>query len=236
MIYHTVEQHASGEQRIKRARENWQTFYAKREMIPAHLITYRFSARMIGDAKDLPTIKEILAQGKAKAKLDDIILLTNDDTLFHPQLSALLKDTVSIQGAVCSKRVNIESGTPFEKMSPSQFVKPACADYGRDLFAFTRQWLDNHWSQLPDMFVGEWEWDLILSYMIRRSLGVPLRSTEDLNIRSRAELPLGYVLHERHGVPAWRGRDRQTAPAKWWNRAIAKAWFEDNGLKHLFTL
>lgn len=233
MIYHAVEQHTSVEPRIKRARENWKTFYKKREMIPAHLSTYRFSSRMIGDAKDLPTIKEILAQGKIKAQPDDIILLTNDDTLLHPKLPALIRETVAMQGAVCSKRVNIESGTPFETMSPLELMQPPREDYGRDLFAFTRIWLDEHWSKLPDMFVGEWEWDLILSYMIRKSLGI---QSEDLNVRTKAELPLGYVLHERHGLPAWQCRERRIAPAKWWNRAMAKAWYFDNGLQHLFTL
>lgn len=233
-IFHVTEVHTSSEPRIARVRENWRKLYRGKSVVPAHLERYEFSSLNIGDNRNLPLLVDVLQEGRKRASTGDIILLTNGDTLLHPKLPELLRKTLAVQGAVCSFRLNIGTFTRQFEDPPEALEQQYESDHGRDMFAFTFEWLNANWSRIPPMFVGEFEWDLCLAVMTRHSIGIPVRSCDDFNIRTKAELPLGYVLHERH-KPVWL-HIGIGSPAKLWNKAMAKGFYADNNVKHLDTL
>jgi hypothetical protein len=99
------------------------------------------------------------------------------------------------------------------------------------LFAFRRSWLLEHWDSIPNFFLGELEWDLVMALLIRMSNGVPISEKNDLkNFNSASELPLGYVLHEMH-ERKWLHDSFAESPAKMHNLKLANAWYENHGLK-----
>lgn len=215
MIYHIVSIQPSDDARLKRARRTWATLYFGNKVVPFNRKP-EFTAQDIGDKRDLPLLKNLLLPPLA----NEITMLTNDDDLLSPGLPEMLDRVLAKQDTVCSFRVNLPSGKPC---------------YGRDLFAFTERWLRTYADRLPDMFVGEFEWDLCLTALIRRSLGIEMKSTQEFHTLTRAELPLGLVMHETHEA-AWQSEAMKDSPAKMWNRLQARAWYAREGLKHLSTI
>jgi hypothetical protein len=201
-------------------------------MIPVHVKDFELNSDHLGDRRGLPMLKLVLARARKLAEPSDFIVLTNSDNLLHARLPDLLH-TLTIPAA-CSFRLN-SRGPVALNLPPETLAARLKPDYGRDLFVFTGTWLDEHWNSIPDMFLGEWEWDLILTLLIRNSLGIVTKTTHDFHTLTKGELPLGYVLHEAHNA-AWKNPSNLSAPAKEWNKAIAHAWYEDNGLLNLFTL
>lgn len=232
MIYHVVEQHGASGERIARAKTSWKHLY-DRGVVPVHRSGFEFTSAALGDARALPLLTEMLS-GLSVA--DGIIMLTNDDTILHPELPALLESRLARQGAICSFRLNIDR--PIEHLTGTQprvMAKAYRHDYGRDLFAFTGRWLFDNWPSIPMMFMGEIEWDIVMVILIRRTLGIMTQRTWELHHRSAAELPLGYVLHERHET-VWKSAAFLKNAAKEWNKAMARAWYVDNKMEHLCTV
>lgn len=198
--------------------QSWEALYEGGKVKPWHFVPV-VTARDIGDARDLPKLHDML-RGLWPPNSNDIVMLTNDDNILSKELPNVLAERVPTQRAVCSFRVNLPSGKP---------------DYGRDLFAFTLGWLHHHLPIIPDMWLGEFEWDLILTIIMRKYLGMPIERTSDFHTHTKAELPLGLVLHEQHD-PMWMRAEMKEAPAKVWNRLHAREWYSQNNLKHLCTV
>lgn len=234
MIFHVSELHSSAEPRVHRARASWQRIYGSRVM-PVHLSRFPRSARQIGDSRDLPMLKDVLEAGLKKCGESDVVMFTNSDIFLMMGVEMAVSTAVQRQGAVCSFRLNVEKVPErFEgpRMPVEQGSKP---DYGRDLFAFSRTWLEAHWELVPDCFLGEMEWDLVMALLIRRSLGIEMKSTADFHRHTSAELPLGFVLHEKH-QPVWKTQAGLESPSKWWNRAMCRRSYETIGRMDLYTL
>ena len=235
-ILHCVESHPTNDPRIARARESWRRLYVRHELFPCPLDKYQFSSALLGDPRNLPSLREIIGQGYGQASAEDIVLLTNGDTILHPELPSMLKQTLAHQWAVCSFRLNGMLGLEVLRQSPDELSLKLNRDYGRDMFAFTKGWLDANMGKIPELFAGEFEWDLILALLIRLSIGIEIGDHRDLSQMTKAELPLGYVLHERH-APAWLQPDSfGKNPANLWNRSLARQWYEDNNLRQFYTL
>lgn len=234
MIYHVVEQHGAAGDRVKRARNSWDRIYSK-GVKPWHRSAFLFTSGAMGDSRRLPLLTEILHMESPLAATD-IIMLTNDDTVLHPELPALLEKKLARQGAVSSFRLNVTNAvSSILTAKPASLAKAYYCDYGRDLFAFTGAWLEEHRASLPMMFLGEFEWDIVMAVLIRDSLGMTPKATKELWWKSEAELPLGYVFHERHPT-LWKTAAFAKNPAKEWNRVIARAWYRDHNLEHLCTV
>lgn len=237
MIYHVVEQHGAASDRIQRARNSWERLYASEAVKPLHKSRFNFTSGAMGDARKLPLLTEILDDWRsAWLRMGDIFVLTNDDTVLHPELPALLERKLSRQGAASSFRLNVTNAvSSLLTAKPASLAKAYYSDYGRDLFAFTVAWLEAHHAALPMMFLGEFEWDIVMAVLIRDSLGMAPKATKELWWKSQAELPLGYVFHERHAT-LWKTAAFAKNPAKEWNRSIARAWYKDHSLEHLCTV
>lgn len=234
-VVHCVEKHFLRRKedgpRVERAFLSWEKLYADEKMKPAHLWEHEYprTSLDIGDDRKLPYLKDVLAFGMKRAKgADEIVLLTNDDTYLMPgavdEVSKMLTGEVR---ACCSWRVTVDS-VDGELIVPSEMTP----DFGRDLFAFRKSWLDENWSRIPDMLLGELEWDLVLMTMIRQSAGLKVTLGNRKKRAEKCELPIGLVLHERHS-PVWMDEKEKSSPAKVHNAKLAKKFYRANGLPTL---
>lgn len=231
---HCVERHIYPNQldneRVLVAFNSWVEIYKQGRMIPCHQWHYLRDSRALGDSRALPYLKDILIEGMTHAtEPNDIILLSNDDTIFHNSITQGLDQKLDLVDAIGSMRLNFRDtaslprlDTPLEKIIPH-----GAADLGRDVIAFKKSWLLANWHLIPDFLLGELEWDIVLAVLIRRSAALV---TDRVNITQPAyecELPRGYVLHLSHDR-TWIRPENLENPAKHYNRNLAHAWYREH--------
>lgn len=239
-IIHCAETHGKNElePRKQQAQASWQVLY-KAGVIPAHLdeSVYPRSAQAIGDIRNLPFLKDVLALGlKAAAAPEDIIFLTNDDNYLHRGLPEYLRIHVGLYDCCCSHRCEFRRAKlPQDDAAPWMFCAMSDVPHiGRDLFAFSKAWLDRHWTEMPDFILGASEWDYCLAAMIRLHFG--LRT--DRKSIERAEFPAdierGYVSHVSH-MPFWASSNNlDSAPSQRHNRLLFRNWSRQHAPKMRF--
>lgn len=234
-IVHVVECHDPIDDRTRRAMKSWELLQSD-TFKTVQVWKYPRNSAQIGDKRGLPMLRDLLQIGMEQCERDnDIVCLTNGDNLLHVTLPQALAHYMSDVPAICSFRLNV-SEAPRMNADPSVLATLGKPDFGRDLFAFRKWWLDQNYYLIPDMYLGEWEWDLILALLIRRGNGVPVGDKGELHYGNpRSELPLGYVLHELH-ERKWMSREALTWPAKWHNQRTAKAWYLAQGMERFYTL
>jgi hypothetical protein len=208
-IVHTV--HMWGDSpRHKRAQGTWQYIYGQ-GVKPLHLSEYVRDSRSLGDSRQLPYLKEVLRRGMAACKKDlDVVLWTNDDIGLDPGIVEWCMESVVADGALSMRRN--ESG-----------------HMGRDLFAFTKGWLNNHFQSIPDFVLGCPCFDLALAAQIRKFHGI--KSTMDNFVLDiwPAETPHRYALHENH-PSSWAGEKEHIYKANLHNKKLANDYFRRNGI------
>jgi hypothetical protein len=237
-IIHIVEKHyvteRSEHRRLKNAFDSWVELYKTGIVVPCHCWNPPRISESVGDFRKLPFLKDILVEGLTLARDRDWLMLTNDDTILHPKLPGLLMDLPAGIEAVSSFRIEFDQGSPISTdMEPSRLAKEYDRDLGRDLFAFSAEWIKEHWFEIPDFLLGEIEWDLIMTLLIRDTLGIVTDHTNILMTVPEVEMPMGYVLHERH-QRKWM-QVGYNNPAKLWNKRLAKAWCNQRGYNYPIT-
>lgn len=233
-IVHVVECHEPVDERTSRAMKSWEPLQGDHWQT-VHVWKYPRNSQSIGDRRALPMLRDLLQIGMDQCrKENDIVVLTNGDNLLHVTLPEALEHYMKDVPAICSFRLNVTS-QPRMNVDPEILKRIGKPDFGRDLFAFRRWWLQEHWNAIPDMFLGECEWDLILALLIRQSNGVVTKSKQELHEENTGtDMPLGYVLHEIH-TRKWLSKEAMTMPAKWHNLKRAQEWYKAKGLSHLAT-
>lgn len=240
-LIHCVERHrqrnAGDEARVGVAFESWERLYKRGEMTPCHVWEdwYPRHAGQMGDTRALPYLKDVLVEGMTKAGPEDIVLLTNDDTVLHPQTAKAVRTLLSKVPCCGSFRVN------FSKIEADHFTQAPAAlaglgkpDLGRDLFAFRKSWLVKNWHSIPDFFLGELEWDLVMATMVRREAALATTRLNRDQLQPSCELERGLVLHQFH-VREWVGEKHKTSPAKLHNTRLATGWYAENGMPSLIS-
>lgn len=229
-IWHAVERHVEVTVHTRKldAWRSWDDLYASGKFIPAHYTTYLRDARSIGSSRELPFLKDVLSHAMNNASDEDIICFTNDDIHLHPELPTALDFYVSVYGAVCSQRCDFKMKVPVGS-SPDEVARRGGKHLGRDLFAFTKEWLEENWGNIPDFIIGASDFDLCLAAMIRLKRGI---STDRKNIVENyfpSELPRGYISHIEHKAK-WTEPDIENKDASQiWNRRLWREW----AAKHL---
>lgn len=239
-LIHVVEKHYTQERereeyrRQTNALNSWIELYKTGKVIPCHVWDPPRTSESVGDFRKLPFLKDLLVEGLTMARDTDWLMLTNDDTILHPKLPELIASLPAGIEAVSSFRIEFDKGSPISTdMEPSYLAKLYDRDLGRDLFAFSAQWLQENWFAIPDFFLGEAEWDLVLTLLIRDTLGIFTDESNILQPIPEVEMPMGYVLHERH-MRRWQGM-AITNPAKMHNKNLAKAWCKERGYGYPIT-
>lgn len=230
-LFHCYEEHKETNQMQARRRESmqrsWMEIYQKDGVIacPLRENDYPRTSLDIGDSRRLPCLKDVLWSCMEKANPDDIIFFTNDDNYLHRELPEMLRFHISLYECVSAQRCEFkQSPLPPGSQSPMQFASNSNMHMGRDLFAFTKRWLDEHWDEIPDFILGCSDFDLCLATLIRNYLGIKSSRKNLEDIIFPAELPRGYVSHVFH-TPAWtRPGYKNEAPGQRHNRQLFYQW------------
>jgi hypothetical protein len=227
-IYHVTSRRSCPmESRISRALQTWDELYA-RGVIPVHVWDWpRNSRNVIGDSRDLPFLKDILQEGMNRAGNEDIIFFTNDDIAIHSDIIPELLFHVGIYGATCAKRCEWTKQAPSLKAPLERWAELSGFHMGRDMFALTKSWLLQHWSEIPDFCCGTLEWDLCLAAIIRKSLGIVSTDANIIQCLFPAEMKTGYIGHEYHKSP-WAAKELEGCPSWKYNKRLFREWKESN--------
>lgn len=229
-IFHAVEMHDNAPDARKiRAWNSWDKLYQTGAVIPAHYWNYARSAADIGDPRNLPYLKDVLANAMEMAGDDDILFFTNDDICVHPELPEALRFYAGVYKAVCSRRCEWPRNItpPNGALTPKAWAQKSKPHMGRDLFAFTKDWLVRYWDEIGDSILAASDWDLHLAALIRHKHGI---ITTRKNLEQDffpAEIPLGYIGHEAHENEWSKPANVNTAPSQRHNRTLFKAWAKD---------
>lgn len=202
-ILHVVNNHGDTE-RHKRARETWNAVHDN-GIGSLRSTVWDRSARDIGDARDLPYLKDMLSAAMGPLSDDDIIIWANSDVGLDHRIQSWAMREVSIWGATAMRRSGEEN------------------HMGRDLFAFTVEWLKAHLPAVPDVIIGCPWFDLLLVAMIRKERGI-ITTKENLCVDFYpCDAAERYALHEPH-ESSWAGPMENKHPANLHNKKLFEQW------------
>lgn len=209
--------------RIWKCQQSWETLYETGQLIPAHRWAYPRNAKdTLGDPRPLPYLKDQLEMAVLQCKPEDIILWTNDDNIIHPDLPGYLQYHLACHGPCSIFRTEFRGPVPSLELSAENFGKRSTEKHiGRDGFAFTKSFLEDHWDEIGDYCLAASMWDVAMACFIRlRAYGI---KTTNQNIWQQilpAEIPLGYMGHFAH-QSAW-AVNQNLSPANRWNGELFK--------------
>ena len=227
-LYHVVERHEEPipDQRPRKefAQRSWDALYDQ-GVVPCHTWVYKRNAHdTIGDRRDLPYLKDVLAEGLGQTQgEDDIVFWCNDDNWLHPRLVARLRCHCAIYEACTSQRCEFQ-GPIVPGKTPAEYAKLGAYHMGRDIFAGTVRWFTKHWDEIPDFLLGASDFDLCLAALVRKDKGFITNRKNIEDCIWPCELPRGYVCHQHH-EPFWHRPDNEhTAPSQLYNRKLFREW------------
>lgn len=249
-FYHVCERHAQrtqqDEERVLVAVQSWIKIYQTGRLIPCHLWEHDYPrhAGQLGDRRALPYFKDVIAEGLTRCKdPNDIILWTNDDTVLHPKVIDVLTEKLKTVNCVGSFRVNFQEVRGEDlALDPDQLRQRGernidgglRMDLGRDLFAWRKSWLIEHWLEIPDFLLGELEFDIAMAVMVRREAGIFSNKANILDIMPSCELDRGYVLHRTH-ERQWTSVESKDSVAKLHNKRLAITFYAESGNSSLIS-
>ncbi len=233
-IIHVLERHAvSGEtaRRVAAAEASWDRLYLTNIVVPLHVWDYKRDTGFMGDKRRCPFLRDILAEAMGYADDDDIIMLTNDDTVLHPLAPWAILNMMTREDCLCAMRVSFDKG---RMPDPSQDALTTGSigkiDGGRDLFAMRKSWLTEHFHLIPDYTLGSSDWDSTLSLAMRLTKGMEVIHHDWMLPQKRSELPMGHVYHEWHTAFWTDGTNRHVLNTQLWNRELTVAWQRKHGI------
>jgi len=235
---HAVEMHLTesqrGEFRFQKVFASWNRMYAD-GVIPCHYTQYRRNSMLeIGDTRSLPYLKDVLNHALSFARPDDVIILTNDDTVVSRHCLPELKMRVALYDAVCSRRCDWKNGKWPARDNPEDWLKETGGHVhsGRDLFAFKAWWLRERMESIPDYILGAPGWDYGIAAMIRLYHGHVSDGANIWKDLLPSEMPPGFIGHIYH-TRLWTLKEHRTAPASVHNYKLLRQWNESNGCKFI---
>jgi hypothetical protein len=192
------------------ARGTWNFMYAWGECygLPIPDGMFRTSDKVVGDARSLPFLRDMLDYAASLALNEDVIMLTNDDICVTPDAIKKLQDQFgSGANALFSWRHNFYHPLTH----PLKDLRTGFKDGGVDLIAFRPAVWRQYRNQFPDFILGCEAWDYCYRTLIPELPGG--REME------------GIIYHEYHD-PIWRRVDVRTAnPGQRYNRQLARNFF-----------
>ena len=158
------------------------------------------------DPRTLPFLRDLLDFAAKRAGPSDLVVFTNDDVVFAPDLTATLLNVA--QAAWASRH-------EFIRMPQA----PTCLEIigarkhcGCDLFALTPRWWRLNRDSMPDMVLGCEAYDLVLRKLMAATGGVELHAA---------------LAHEEHA--SW-WLTHRSDPAAEHNRKLAAEWLANRNL------
>lgn len=200
------------EPRHKMAHESWARIYSL-GIVPLHnKEPYPRNAKKIGDPRSLPYLKDQLSLFTNKSQnSNDVALWSNDDIIFDERIIEWC-NKVSSQGAMSMRRTEI--GKDWVHM-------------GRDVFGFSKAWLDLYQEEIPDFIIGCPVFDLVIAAIIRRSYGL-LGSTIENMIEDWPPAEDGQFSRHTPHRSSWTGPREAMFKANRHNQRLGREWAEKN--------
>ncbi len=198
-IIHAFDRRENSPPRVERAQSSWGAL----GWVPAPYgrALYKRSAASLGDARELPFLRDVLANALESATDRDYVVFTNDDITLRPEIDPELRRLLSKAVMVTGRRVDVdEGGNAVVKQHP-----------GRDLVAFRAGWLRVNLGSIPDFILGASMWDLWAASHARKLCGIASadearrlvgiihpKNSGPLLDSPACELRSGTMLHEIH--------------------------------------
>lgn len=215
------------DRRIHEAGLSWINLYMTGEVLPCHVWhPFKRDATSLGDERQLPFLKDVLNDGLQLChKPEDIVLLTNDDNVLHPDMANELFTRLEKQPCLCAGRLNFTDKPDFvNRTFPTK-----SNDIGRDAFAFRSDWLKKNIEKFPDLILGAAHFDLLLGCIVRKANGLTLTLKGRMDVAEQCELPFGWVQHRVH-KNRWISDPPMATPANAHNHKVSAGWYQRNGV------
>lgn len=219
-IYHAVDAFGS-DARHHVAQSTWNAAYAD-GIIPVHVQGLSRDAKTeLGDPRSLPFLKDILwaaIPADSAGCGNHIVVWTNADIGFAPGVADVIRKHVGEHGCASMRRTESDGdGHP-----------------GRDLFAFTVDWLHAHWDEFPDYVIGAPVFDLGVTAMIRKFHKLPFSLALMDKDMHPADMKSGFALHQSHD-PEWQVSNIDSVPSVAHNKKLFRAWAKKYAPEIKFT-
>lgn len=161
-------------------------------------------------------LKDVMIEGITACQSSrDIVMIVNDDIeSFGNPIGPIVK-MIDQFGACCSFRSDYDAINPDVQI-PS---------LGRDVFAFSVEWLKKHWDNIPDYLVGATDWDYYLAAYMRHALNLPVTQEDIQVVNPKIELETGYFRHKKHDSEWARPENIKTADYQVYNIGLTRKWF-----------
>jgi hypothetical protein len=207
-VVHVFESHGELNARESAAQSTWnRTGWALRPYD-----RYARDARSIGDTRDLPFFKDILAHGLVGCDPWDIVVFTNSDIALRDGIDAEVRKLMRSVSVCTARRMDHDKGSNSAPYA------------GRDLVAFRAGWLRHHFQEIPDFLIGASHWDLWAMAQARVMAANQKVDFRHLHADSpECELSLGACLHQKHKS---RWLDNESSPSELHNRSLYRAYMK----------
>lgn len=140
---HFIPNDQETKRRQNEAYETWPLLGAR--MFSHEPPVHRTSAS-VGDPRMMPFVRDMI-DGAFKSGTEDILVITNNDIKFDPELRQDIIESCKDWGCWWAYRTEFHG---------------AKTDNGADVFAMTRKWWKIHQHLFPDLLLGYWWWDDIM--------------------------------------------------------------------------
>jgi len=206
-IYHVVSlydpKNIDTKIRLNHAYTSWQKLYETNKNIKPIFLKesdYPRSSQIVGDSRKCAFLKDLIKIGYEQCKTDDdIVMITNDDTILSPFIGAKIVDKINRYQACKSFRINLKEYSGYENINVFDVLD---RDGGRDMFAMSKRWIKRNIGLIPDYVMGSTDWDFYLSLLIQFTNGIWL-SLKKNDLPCTTDIELGHVFHIFHS-PLWK--------------------------------
>lgn len=232
-IYHVVSLYEpkdlNTKERINISYKSWQTLYeSDKTIIPVHVHEkdYPRNTKSVGDSRKCAFLKDLIKIGYDRCKNDDdIVMLTNDDTILSPFIGSKIFDKIVRYQACKSFRINLKQYTTHDNINIFDVLDK---DGGRDMFAMTKRWIKKNIDLIPDYAMASTDWDFYLALLIQFTNGIWLSLMKN-DQKCETDIELGHVYHIYH-EPPW----KQIKGANDYNSQLTKQFINKLGFGEQF--
>ena len=194
------------------AKASWEAEYKKGRWIPCPIPDAQTTrnATQVGELKPLPFINDIINLAAEQAQPDDLIVLTNDDTIFVDDLTErLLRTTPPFWS---SRWEHTKVTGPLNSTS---IKKHSWRHVGADVFVFTKRWWLEHGTEFPDFIISREAWDLCLRTLI------------EINGGHQQDALCAHIIHD----PEWHSAQHRESVSNLFNRESARRFFREHNMR-----
>lgn len=190
---------------------SWDAEYKKGRWIPAMVCDAQLTRNgtSVGESKPLPFVNDIINIACEQAQPDDLIVLTNDDTIF---LSGITERLLSAEPPFWSSRW--EHSKVKRPLDSEAIKRNSWKHVGADIFVFTKRWWMEFGNEFPDMLVAREAWDLVLRTLINQRGG------------HEEDALCAHIIHD----PEWHSSALRECPGNLFNRDAARGFFRAHGM------